>query len=158
MKILIATDGSACSEKAIKEWCQISDDRQALEIRIISVYYPHTPVGTFSLTKQYREYFAEYTQTLQKRAEQSASDAAALIRKLLAGEPLSLTTSVIEGTADKSIIEEAENWHADLVVLGSHGYNFWERMMIGSVSDSVIHHALSSVLIVKEKSAGRNRR
>ncbi len=51
----------------------------------------------------------------------------------------------------ESIVEEAQKWSADLIVLGSHGYGFWERMLLGSVSNAVVHHAPCSVLIVRNK-------
>ena len=46
-------------------------------------------------------------------------------------------------------IKAIEN--ADLIIVGSHDYNRWERLLLGSVSDSVIHHAPCSVLLVRSK-------
>ena len=36
------------------------------------------------------------------------------------------------------ILNEAESWGADLIVVGSHGYRVWERFLLGSVSQSVV--------------------
>ena len=46
-------------------------------------------------------------------------------------------------------IEEAQNWGADLIIVGSHGYGFWSRALLGSVSNAVINHAPCSVLVVR---------
>ena len=46
-------------------------------------------------------------------------------------------------------MEEAEKWGADLIVMGSRGLGAWNRLLLGSVSDSVVHHAKSSVEIVR---------
>ena len=54
------------------------------------------------------------------------------------------------GATNRVIIETAKDWNADLIVVGSHGRGFWGRTMIGSVSDSVIHHAPCSVLVVRK--------
>ena len=50
---------------------------------------------------------------------------------------------------ESRIVETAEAIHPDMIVLGSHGYSRWERLLLGSVSDSVVHHAPCSVLIVR---------
>jgi nucleotide-binding universal stress UspA family protein len=49
------------------------------------------------------------------------------------------------------ILDEAEKWDADLIVLGSHGYSGWQRFLLGSVSHAVATHALCSVEIVRQK-------
>lgn len=71
------------------------------------------------------------------------------IRECLPGLLAELTTRVMKGSADQEIIEEAEKWRADLIVVGSHGRGFWGRMLLGSVSQLVIQHASCSVLVVR---------
>ncbi|HKG22127.1 MAG TPA: universal stress protein, partial [Blastocatellia bacterium] len=50
------------------------------------------------------------------------------------------------------ITDEAERWGADLIVVGSHGYQGLTRLLLGSVSQAVASHAKCSVEIVR----GRN--
>ena len=47
------------------------------------------------------------------------------------------------------ILDEAENWGADLIVMGSHGYGAWKRFLLGSVSQAVVSHAKCSVEVVR---------
>ena len=47
------------------------------------------------------------------------------------------------------IVEEAERWGADLILVGSHGYGSVKRFMLGSVSQAVATHAPCSVEIVR---------
>ena len=61
-----------------------------------------------------------------------------------------LTTEVLCGPPAQEIVQQAEDWGADLVVVGSHGYGFWSRALLGSVSNSVVHHAPCSVLVVRK--------
>jgi nucleotide-binding universal stress UspA family protein len=56
---------------------------------------------------------------------------------------------VLTGSARRTIVEAAEAWGADLIVVGSHGYRSWERMLLGSVSQAVAAHAACSVEIVR---------
>jgi nucleotide-binding universal stress UspA family protein len=49
------------------------------------------------------------------------------------------------------ILDQAESWGADLIVLGSHGYSGWRRFLLGSVSHAVATHAHCSVEIVRQK-------
>lgn len=56
-----------------------------------------------------------------------------------------------EGDPGKVIIHEAIEWHADLIVLGWHGYGKLRRLVTGDVSQYVIDHAPCSVEIVHQK-------
>ena len=53
------------------------------------------------------------------------------------------------GSPESRIVEAADEFKPNLVVVGSHGYSTWERLILGSVSDSVAHHVPCSVLIVR---------
>jgi nucleotide-binding universal stress UspA family protein len=63
---------------------------------------------------------------------------------------------ILFGSPDSRIVETAEEIGADLIVMGSHGYKRWERLLLGSVSNSVVQHAHCSVLVVRteDRNAG----
>jgi nucleotide-binding universal stress UspA family protein len=48
------------------------------------------------------------------------------------------------------IVRRAEEWHADLIVMGSHGMSSVTRAFIGSVSQRVMTHASCSVRVARE--------
>ena len=48
-------------------------------------------------------------------------------------------------------LDRAEEWSADLVVVGSHGYTGLKRLLLGSVAQSVVSHAPCSVEVVRKK-------
>jgi nucleotide-binding universal stress UspA family protein len=62
---------------------------------------------------------------------------------------VSVTSKVLEGDPAEAILEEAERWDADLVVVGSHGYGRLKRRLLGSVSQALALHARCSVEIVR---------
>jgi nucleotide-binding universal stress UspA family protein len=59
------------------------------------------------------------------------------------------TGSIVDGDPRQAILARAQEWHADLVVMGSHGRKGLDRLLLGSVSDSVARHAACSVEIVR---------
>ena len=64
-------------------------------------------------------------------------------------DAVSLDGALLPGPARTVILDEAESWRADLIVVGSHGYRAWERFLLGSVSQAVVSHAKCSVEVVR---------
>jgi nucleotide-binding universal stress UspA family protein len=147
MKILIATDGSEFSKTAIEKCCQMLSLENAF-IKIISIAEVVTPLATepFSISA---EYIQETRTAILEQTEDYAADARKYIMERC-GKDVQVTTSVFAGSPPRAIVEEAETWGADLIVVGSHGYGFWGRIIIGSVSQAVINHAPCSVLVVRK--------
>lgn len=137
MKILVATDGSECSNAAINE--------------IIARPWP--------LHSEVKLLMAVDVPLLPTPQENSEIDQAEALLKTTAeaitakhGESLKVETQISSGAAKTVIVDEAESWGADLIMVGSHGYNGLERFLIGSVSQAVALHAKCSVEIVRAKS------
>ena len=147
MKILLAIDGSPCSERAVGEVARRPwpDDSQ---VRIVSVVEPPAPL----VAEPYMGvsgYFEEIEQLKRKQADEIVESAAGMLREGSGTATLGVSTEVVNGSPKRTIVEESEEWGADLIVLGSHGYHTWERMLLGSVSQSVAAHARCSVEIVR---------
>lgn len=64
-----------------------------------------------------------------------------------------LSGDIIEGAAKEVLLDEAEKWGADLIVVGSHGRRGLNRFLLGSVSQAVAMHANCSVEIVRDCAA-----
>ena len=151
MKILIATDGSDFSRQAIEKACEMlaNSKNNLIEIISVSEEVAH-PVGEpFAVST---EYIQEMEKIGRAQATKFASEAEEIIRGGFADSSVQVTTKIVKGSAGRAIVEEAESWGADLIVVGSHGYGFWGRTFLGSTSDKVIHHAHCSVLVVRKKS------
>ena len=71
------------------------------------------------------------------------------IQKLKSNKALSADAVLAPGSPRPVILDEAESWGADLIVLGSHGYSAWKRFLLGSVSQAVVSHAKCSVEVVR---------
>ncbi len=54
-----------------------------------------------------------------------------------------------KGTVHEWVIADAEQWHADLIVLGTHGRHGVERLMLGSSAENILRSATIPVLLVR---------
>jgi nucleotide-binding universal stress UspA family protein len=152
MKILLAIDGSPCSERAVAEVAERPWPEDS-QLRVISVVEPPAPL----VAEPYMGvagYFEEVERLKQKQAESIVEGAAAILREGRGTANLGVSAETVTGSPKRTIVEEAERWGADLVVVGSHGYHTWERMLLGSVSQSVAAHSLCSVEIIRCRKAG----
>ena len=60
----------------------------------------------------------------------------------------SVERSVLPGTAAEAIGRVAREWPADLVVVGSHGKGWWDRLILGSVTERLLDALPASLLVV----------
>jgi nucleotide-binding universal stress UspA family protein len=93
-------------------------------------------------------YFEEMDTALREQAQSTLNRAVDKLKPKLP-ETISLDGRIAPGSPRIVILEEAEEWGADLIVVGSHGYRAWERFLLGSVSQSVVSHAKCSVEVVR---------
>ena len=154
-KILLAIDGSEQSEMAVEELAS-QPFPAGSEVKIISVIEPpyfqtSYPPGVVDV-----ELYVEMEKNERERALRSVEEAA---DKLRAGEQSGnlVTTKVLSGSPKREILEEADDFGADLIVVGSHGHGMFERFLLGSVSMAVALHAKCSVEIVRSPKLGQKR-
>ena len=148
MKILLATDGSAQSEAAIdmlKNFSFKSGD----EMKIVSVVDMAVPMA-IDIYGGYLPDTTEMEKTAREHAEKVLSETCERLEGIC--KNLTVTSDVLFGSPERRIVETAEEWGSDLIVVGSHGYSRWERLLLGSVSQSVVHHAPCSVMVVRPPS------
>ena len=148
MKILLATDGSDCSKAAVNSVAE-RPWPEGSEVKVVSAMeIPYAPTTeTWVLPNSY---YRELESVTKAQAEAAVKDA---VERIKSGKTagLEITTMIKSGSAREVILDEAENWDADLIVLGSHGYSGWQRFLLGSVSHAVATHAHCSVEIVRQK-------
>ena len=60
---------------------------------------------------------------------------------------------LLEGLPKEELLDLAQSWPADLMVMGSHGRRGIRRFLLGSVSTAISSHAPCSVVIVKQPQA-----
>lgn len=146
MKVLIAVDGSECSSLAVdavkeRHW---PDDTEFLVITVvepISCDYAYPNVYMPSLVQAQKEYYDYCSELVATKDEE--------IKKHHPNN--NVGHKVIDGFVAETIVDEAKDWGADLIVLGSHGRRGFQKFLLGSVAEKVAVHSPCSIEIVKEK-------
>jgi nucleotide-binding universal stress UspA family protein len=137
MKILIATDGSTDARLAA-QWLAdfpLPDDVSALAISAVQL--PPSPIDIPTVV--------EFKRTLLDDARQAADDVVAVLKPRVAA----VESRAVVGDPRTEIVRIAEEWGADLVVVGARGLGAVATAVLGSVSLAVARHASCSVLVVR---------
>jgi len=137
MRVLLATDGSNDATSAA-EWLKAFPLPEDVTVFALSVaQIPTTPVPLL---------------TLKELRDAVLADAHRIItetRTLLAPRWPEAEVRVSEGDPREEILTTAEEWKADLIVLGARGLGAFKGFLLGSVSQAVTRHAHCPVLVVK---------
>ena len=117
---------------------------------VVSVYDPPAYPTTESLVLP-----QHYYEELEKASQQQARDAIdKAIARLRTGKTnLRINSEIARGHPADVILDRANRWGTDLIVVGSHGYSGLKRFLLGSVSQNVSSHAKCSVEIVRTPDA-----
>ena len=146
MRVLLAVDGSLCSEAAVSEVASRVWPPQT-ELRVIIAYeLPLAPAPEVWALPA--EYFDRLDQAAREHANGVRQAVELKLTKTL-GPSVRITGNILPGSPRSVILEEAERWSADLIVVGSHGYGKWQRFLLGSVSQAIVSHARCSVEVVR---------
>lgn len=143
--ILIATDGSPLSDKAVEAGLSLAALTGASVIALKVV--PHYP----------RSYFEGGLATDandMKRIEKQWSEAAhTLVNDIKSkGDEQNVAVTAVVVKSDlvaEAVIETAQNHHCDLIVMASHGRKGIQRMLLGSETQHVLTHANMPVLVLR---------
>jgi Universal stress protein UspA and related nucleotide-binding proteins len=149
MKVLLSTDGSEFSEAAVEALKNFRFPAGS-EIRIISVLDMSVELSLDENAGRLKS-AAEIENAAREKIRKILSETKGKIAAYVSSEDVTINTELLDGDPKSRIIEKALEMSADLIVIGSHGYNSWERFLLGSVSDSVVRHAQCSVLLVRKR-------
>jgi nucleotide-binding universal stress UspA family protein len=145
VKILLAVDGSEHSARTVETIGSHPWPSGAL-MRVLSVVdqvVTATPeVAIFSA----QTIEAEHDQLLR-----TADELTTRFANWLCSNGLVAEKQVRRGDPKLVILEEAEEWGADLIVVGSHGHTGFKRWLLGSVAQSIVSQAPCSVYVVRER-------
>jgi nucleotide-binding universal stress UspA family protein len=143
VKILLAVDDSKFSDAAVR--AVIAQARPAdTEVRVLNVVEPPPLLVAREM--------GGYDPTLEAAWDEAIKQAKVLVENTadtLRSHGMTASSVIQQGDPKSMIIDVAEEWNADLIVVGSHGKKGLDRFLMGSVSDAIARHAKCSVEIVR---------
>ena len=148
MRILLAVDGSPFSEAAVSEVASRPWPASS-EVKVVTAFQlPLIPTPeVWSISNEY----LPALERIAREQSQSIVDAAVAVLATGLDELTTVSGEVLQGLPREVILEEAERWRADLIVMGSHGYGAWRGFLLGSVSRAVVTQAKCSVEVVHRR-------
>jgi len=160
-KLLIAYDGSSSADMTLGDllWAGLPAQADAIVIGVADIFMPRAAPsdgyaataampGLGSSAVQRR---LEQVSHALKEARRCAADASERLRKQFPG--WEVRTDVCGQSPAWAIVEKADEWKPNLVVLGSHNRSALGRLFLGSVSQTVLTEAHCSVRIARSRLA-----
>jgi nucleotide-binding universal stress UspA family protein len=144
-RILVATDGSDTASRACTEAIKLASDQKARlrVLYVISYAYLSAVLG------------GAYTGDLLRRLRADAQTTLEATEAAARSAGLEVEPSLLEHHSTQigeAIIEDAQKWRAELIVMGTHGRRGFARAVIGSDAEYVARHAPVPLLLVRSAS------
>lgn len=136
-RVLLAVEGHEDALR-LRTWLSIHRFIQPVEWSLLNVV-PAIPIGDWATDSRYDKWTAQ----MEQQARELVDETAAALRTIY---PI-VTPQIEHGDPAHCIAQAAR--HADLVMVGSHGWKGLERFLLGSVSHAVLHKVTCPVLVVR---------
>lgn len=148
-RIMVAVDGSETAQRGLQEAIKLAADQKA-RLAIVHVIDIVVVNGAEEFSETYIDSMRQYANETLERARSSAK-AAGLEAEVQSPE---IVTSGFH-VSDK-IAQLAEEWKADLLVVGTHGRRGVSRLLLGSVAERIVRMAPCPLLLVRGPSSESN--
>jgi len=137
MKVLVATDGSEHSMKAVQRGLELAETQNA-QVTLMSVAY----------------YGADYLEgmppNIQEKLEDEARAALKKSKAVFDAKNIPVETVLQAGLVPANlIIQKAQEGKFDRIIMGSTGMNALEKIIMGSTASKVVAHAPCEVTVVR---------
>ena len=142
--ILVCSDGSAHSMKAAREAALIANQSDAC-VLLLNVNSNAEALSPYIMPWQMDSNESQSSHDVDDSQECALKQVQTLFDK----DGVCYVSLREFGHPGAQIVRVAEREEADLIVLGSRGLNALESLLLGSVSEHVVHHAHCSVLVVR---------
>ena len=142
-RILVPINGGPTSERALQEAIKIAQGKA--QIRLVYVLEEILPLAAegIDLTNN-----AVIYENMRKMAQATLAQAAEKVRNSGAPVEISLIESLGQSVTD-AINQEANDWGAEVMVIGTHGRSGLSRLLLGSVAEGIVRDSTIPVLLLR---------
>ena len=144
-RILVTTDGSNLSKKAVTSAIQLAATcgAELIALKVVPRYPQAYFEGSIPLS-------AEEISRVEKQWTESAQAQLAAIEKTAKAKTVSIKTLTVKSdVVSDAIIAAAKKHKADLIVMASHGRKGIKRLLLGSETQQVLTHSHIPVLVLR---------
>src|SRR5215469_10365892 len=141
-RILVPLDGSARAERAVHVAARVAR-AQGGSVILMRVATAPVDTGKYSSTSGY----------VEEIVDADLTGASSYLENIARSDELAgINTEVkaFTGVVAPTILSAAQSFHANLIVMCSHGYTGFKRWALGSVADKITHHSSIPVLVLRE--------
>ncbi|WP_373975694.1 universal stress protein [Chitinibacter sp. SCUT-21] len=142
-RILVPIDHSETSAAALQEATRLAVEQHAI-VRLVHVI----DLAQFAWSANEFLDVPQLQASLKEGGQSLLQEQAALLKK----QAICTETALLEiwgGQIARTLVDEAQQWQAQLLVMGTHGYGGLTHMLLGSVAEGVMRHTHIPVLLVK---------
>jgi nucleotide-binding universal stress UspA family protein len=146
-RILVATDGSPTSERAIEQAARLAKDQKA-QLRIVHVIEQSRLA--FAAAGPVAVDLEGILDALRKSGQAALERGRTIAQQVgIQAETAIVGDDAIDDRVAMVLASEAQRWKADLIVLGTHGRRGINHLLMGSVAEAVARVAPAHVLLVR---------
>lgn len=145
-RILVPLDGSVLSEAVLPHAANLA---RALDVEIVLVHIEISPAPEFD---PHTSPLAPQTDEIRQMREANKSYIKAMCAKL-EKEGMRATYLLREGPVAETIIEVAGIMQVDLIAMSTHGRSGVLRLLLGSVTEKVVHDSPIPVMLIRPHDA-----
>ncbi len=148
-KIMIATDGSDCSNLAIDKGIELArlSWGTVYAVHVMSTAYSFDMDGGAYSSVSTNPYWASIRKALKNQGQQAVD----YIKNLGEAKGINVQSILLEGNPSEELIRYANEEKMDIVIMGTHGKIGVNRMLMGSVAGNLVRHSKIPVMVVGKK-------
>ncbi|MDI6711522.1 MAG: universal stress protein [Thermoanaerobacterales bacterium] len=139
-KVLFATDGSENSIRAARHLCRLAKEHPAMAVTVVHVVDPTHTLAVPAWTNP---------KEVEQQVEEWARGAMQRTLKVFKEAGVDVESSIVHGKAGETIVEMAKRHGFDQIVLGTRGQTRPHGLVLGTVSQQVMHLTETPLTLVK---------
>ena len=137
--ILVPVDGSDNSYRAL-DAAFLFSEKLGSNITVIHVM-EQVPITHIGSEKQINEFLEAYKKENQEILSKCS--------EIAAQKGLTINTYLLEGNPASAILDFSKKEKFDLLIMGRRGLGKFKELILGSISNKIVHHSQSAVLLIR---------
>jgi nucleotide-binding universal stress UspA family protein len=152
-KLMIATDGSTCSEIATEkgmEFARLSGGT-VYAVHVVPTAYLFSMDRSYSYSMGMNPDFEPMYEEMHEAMEKKGHQALNHVKSLGEMKGVNVESVLLDGNPSEELIRYAEEEKMDVVIMGTLGKTGLDRLLMGSVAGNLVRHSKVPVMVVRDK-------